>query len=257
MEQVRMPALKPVKVGRFGEPVQPSTGNITVDLVNLMGRDIVSGRIPPGAILPKEEDMTSHFAVSRTAVREATKMLAAKGLVDSRPRRGTQVRQVKDWNLLDSSILSWLRQVPADRRIIIELLEMRLGIEPEASALAARRADAAQIDRIRAALEMMVESASGITDPVEADCQYHEAILVATGNRFYQPFANLVRTALSLTAPVTNALYGHSIGNVGAHEDIFRAIRAGDDAEASKLMRSMLRDLVQEVTRAEVLPLRE
>jgi DNA-binding transcriptional MocR family regulator len=106
--------------GSFG------SGNITVELVNRLGREIVSGRFSASDSLPNEGALSSELKISRTAVREAIKMLTAKGLVGSRPRRGTEVRPVSDWNLLDSDVLRWLRQSPPDRRIVIELLELRL-----------------------------------------------------------------------------------------------------------------------------------
>ena len=132
--------------GAFG------SGNITVELVNRLGHQIVSGRFSAIDGLPNEGVLSSELKISRTAVREAIKMLTAKGLVGSRPRRGTEVRPVSDWNLLDSDVLRWLRESPPDRRIVVELLELRLGFEPEAAALAARRADATQLARIRRGL---------------------------------------------------------------------------------------------------------
>jgi DNA-binding FadR family transcriptional regulator len=109
-----------------------SSGNVTTELVNRLGREIVTGRIGVSDILPNEGALSSELKISRTAVREAIKMLTAKGLVGSRPRRGTEVRQVSDWNLLDSVVLRWLRDSLPDRKIVIELLELRLGFEPEA-----------------------------------------------------------------------------------------------------------------------------
>lgn len=231
------------------------TGNVTVDLVHRLGRDIVAGRYEPGTILPNEAAMTVSFAISRTAVREAVKMLSAKGLVESRPRRGTQVRPVRHWNLLDSDVLHWLRQTPPDRAIIIELIELRLGFEPEAAALAARKGQPAQIADIGAAHLMMQESVHGRYDPVDADCQFHEAILAATGNRFYQPLAALIRTALSLTAPVTNALFGHSVGDLKAHEQVLRAIENRDDKLAFELMQRLLNGNIEAVMKVQKLPL--
>ena len=78
------------------------------------------------------------------------------------------MRPVSDWNLLDSDVLRWLRQSPPDRRIVIELLELRLGFEPAAAALAARRADPIQLARIEEAYGFMRASAAANYDPVEA-----------------------------------------------------------------------------------------
>jgi DNA-binding FadR family transcriptional regulator len=233
-----------------------ASGNVTLDVVNRVGFEIVTSRIEPGAILPNEADMSSALGVGRSAIREAVKMLAAKGLVDSRPRRGTQVRPISDWNLLDAQVLSWLRRAPPDRRIIIELIELRSGFEPEAAALAARKGQAKRIARIRSAYEMMeISGQPGALDPVEADWRFHEAILVATGNRFYQPLGALVRTALSLTAPVTNALFGHSVGDLDAHRSILLAIEAHDDELAYERVRRLMRSLVNAVEHAEKLPM--
>ena len=91
--------------GSFG------SGNITVELLNRLGREIVSGRFSETDSLPNEGALSSELKISRTAVREAIKMLTAKGLVGSRPRRGTEVRPVSDWNLLDLDVLRWLRAV--------------------------------------------------------------------------------------------------------------------------------------------------
>ena len=234
--------------------VRLGSGNITVELVNRLGREIVAGRVGVSDILPNEGSLSSKLQISRTAVREAIKMLTAKGLVGSRPRRGTEVRPVSDWNLLDSDVLRWLRESPPDRKIVIELLELRLGFEPEAAALAARRAEPAQLARIEEAYGFMRESAAGRYDPVEADCRFHEAIIAATSNRFYQPLGALVRTALSLTAPITNAIFGHSVGDLEAHGDILLAIETKDERRAFDLMRGMLSNVANRVVEAKTLP---
>ena len=234
--------------GSFG------SGNITVELVNRLGHEIVAGRFGVGDILPNEGALSSELQISRTAVREAIKMLTAKGLVGSRPRRGTEVRPVSDWNLLDSDVLRWLRESPPDRKIVIELLELRLGFEPEAAALAARRADPTQLARIEEAYGFMRESAAGRYDPVEADCRFHVAIIAATSNRFYQPLGALVRTALSLTAPITNAIFGHPVGDLEAHGEILLAIEKKDQQRAFDLMRRMLSDVAKKVAEAKTLP---
>lgn len=246
----------------YAEPDTPTArradslgfGNITVALVNRLGREIVTGRFGVGHILPIEDALSSEHQISRTAVREAIKMLTAKGLVGSRPRRGTEVRPVSDWNLLDPDVLRWLRESPPDRKIVIELLELRLGFEPEAAALAARRADPAQLARIKEAYAYMRESGEGRFDPVEADCRFHEAIIAATSNRFYQPLGALVRTALSLTAPITNAIFGHSVGDLVAHGKILAAIEKGNEQQAFDFMRKKLSNVAEMVAEAKTLP---
>jgi DNA-binding FadR family transcriptional regulator len=137
----------------------------------------------------------------------------------------------------------------SDRRIIIELLELRLGFEPEA-ALAMRRADATQLARIGEAYGFMRESAAGNYDPVEVDCRLDESIISATNNRFYQPLGALVRTALSLIAPITNTIFGHPVGDLTAHGEVLLAIESKNEQRAFDLMRGLLSHVAREVAEA-------
>jgi DNA-binding FadR family transcriptional regulator len=100
----------------------------------------------------------------------------------------------------------------------------------------------------------MRESEQGRFDPVEADCRFHEAIIAATSNRFYQPLGALVRTALSLTAPITNAIFGHSVGDLDAHGKILVAIEKRNEQQAFDLMRKKLSDVAEMVAEAKTLP---
>jgi DNA-binding FadR family transcriptional regulator len=77
---------------------------------------------------------------------------------------------------------------------------------------------------------------------------------VATNNRFYQPLGALVRTALSLTAPITNAIFGHPVGDLGAHGDVLLAIKRKDEQRAFDLMRGLLSHVARQVAEAKTLP---
>jgi DNA-binding FadR family transcriptional regulator len=237
------------KIAGFEATALPGAGTITVDIANLLGRDIVSGRFAQGETLPNEAEFSSSFAVGRSAVREAVKMLAAKGLVQSRPRRGTQVLPAKSWNFFDREVLSWLRDSGPQPAIIIELLELRLGVEPQAAALATLKGTADQIMAVRTAYDDMCAAAEGRADPVQADCAFHQAVIVATNNRFFQPFGLLIRTALSVTAPFTNALFGHSVGNLDAHRAVLIALQSAAPQEAHARMFEMLSEVLEAVQR--------
>ena len=100
----------------------------------------------------------------------------------------------------------------------------------------------------------MRELAAGNYDPVEADCRFHESIIAATNNRFYQPLGALVRTALSLTAPITNAIFGHAVGDLAAHGEVLLAIESKDEQRAFDLMRGLLSHVAREVAEAKDLP---
>ncbi len=72
-----------------------------------IGARILKGEFAPGSLLPREAEWGRSFGVSRTAVREAIKMLMAKGLIVSRPKIGSRVQPRSSWNLLDRDVLAW------------------------------------------------------------------------------------------------------------------------------------------------------
>jgi DNA-binding FadR family transcriptional regulator len=226
---------------------QERSGSVTVDLANRLGREIVSGRLPQGSIIPNEADLSATFRVGRSAVREAVKMLTAKGMVESRPRRGTQVTNARIWNFFDRDVLFWLRDSGPDLTVIIELLELRLGVEPKAAALTAEKASPAQIAAIRSAYACMEAASRGETDPVIADGAFHEAVIAATNNRFFPPFGAMIRTALFVTAPTTNAIFGHSVGDLDAHGRVLSAIERSAAQDAHDAMEHMLSEVLDAV----------
>ena len=73
-----------------------------------IARKIFSGQLTPGTVLPAEVDLCEQLGVSRTALREALKLVSSKGLLESRPKTGTRVRARSDWNILDVQLLEWL-----------------------------------------------------------------------------------------------------------------------------------------------------
>jgi len=213
-------------------------GNITRALVDRIGGAIVRGDNAPGERLPTEADMSAQFGASRTTTREAIKMLTAKGLVRSWPRRGTLVQSEAEWNLLDPDVLAWL----LDRRFSVSLLRdflhMRLAIEPAAARMAAARgSDTAEIAD---ALQAMRDAAIGMGDSLEADSAFHAAILRASGNRFFAQMAPLAATALRLTVRRTNQLKGVRVANIDDHENILTAISAGNPEEAQTATQSLI-----------------
>jgi DNA-binding FadR family transcriptional regulator len=222
-------------------------GSITFDVANVLGREIISGHYPPGSILPNEAEISASFSVSRSAVREAVKMLTAKGLVESRPRRGTQVLPARGWNFFDREVLIWLREGNPDPALIIELLQLRLGVEPQAAFLAAKTGTDQQISAVALAYEQMERAADLKGDPVAADGAFHGAIIDATNNRFFQPFGPLIRTALTVTAPTTNAIFGHSVGDLSAHKGVLDALKARAPHEAQQAVAIMLADVLEAV----------
>ena len=103
-----------------------------------------------------EVELCETYGVSRTVLREAVKMLTAKGLFGSRPRQGTRVLPESQWNLLDPDVLRWLLERKFSIELLIEFTEVRLAIEPKAAARAARVASSEDKAMIMAAIERMM-----------------------------------------------------------------------------------------------------
>ena len=223
--------------------------NLTARVARLLGSEIVGGGYSPGEVLPNEAQLGERFDVGRSAIREGVKLLTSKGLVDARPRRGTVVQPMTDWNYLDPDILQWTQEASSDSKFLLELAEMRLAFEPSAARLAAISATPADIERMRLALTEMEQAQDGRGDPIRADLRFHEAIVSASHNRFMRPLVALIGTALQLSFRVTNAATGRQGGDVAAHGRVFDAIREGNPDGAQAAMTDLLGD-VRSVLRA-------
>ena len=213
--------------------------NLHGQVVNELGRRVVSGVYLAGALLPNEDRLCEELAVSRTALREAIKVLAAKGLLESRPRIGTRVRPRDSWNLLDPDILAWRCATGADVEFLRHLTELREIIEPAAASLAASSRTPAQLAALEVALKAM-ENAVEIGQWVEADLAFHTAILRATNNPLLMPLAAIISSALESLLGVSARSAGDFKRGLADHQKLFGAIRNGDAQSALHRMAGML-----------------
>lgn len=203
-----------------------------------LGAAIMRGEIAPDTVLPPERDLEARFGVGRSVVREAMKMLAAKGLVSVGPRHGSRVRQARDWTLLDPDVLGWLRTVDGfDRDLLFALHETRAIIEPAAAALAAARASADDKARIAEALAAMQVGRDDSAAAIAADKAFHLAILEATHNPVLCGFRPAVDAILSV---VFDLSVGAFAGNLQNHAAVAKAIAAGRAEVARKAMERVL-----------------
>jgi DNA-binding FadR family transcriptional regulator len=206
----------------------------------ILGRRIVSGDLKPGSVLPNLEKLADEFAVSRLSMREAMKLLAGKGLVESRPRRGTVVRPRSEWSRLDPDVLVWqIGNVP-NAAFVRSLFEVRSIIEPEAAALAAMRAPEAALIEIERAFAAMAASDSTSPESIKADVAFHQAILRGTGNEFLAAFAPAIETSLAITFGMQRAAHPDQDHFVPRHRAIFDAIKRGDPDGARQAFRTLL-----------------
>lgn len=222
-------------------------------VVNELGKRIVGGHYPAGQVLPKEEQLGLELKVSRTALREAVKVLAAKGLLESRPRVGTRVRERDTWNLLDPDILLWQCTTGSDVSFLRHLNELRAMIEPGAVSLAASSRTEEQLNQIAQALKRMQKS-KNITQWVEADLDFHTAIFKATNNPLIMPLAAIIGSALTTLLNLTARSASDFKSGLPDHEKVFQAIEQQDAMGGQLHMASLLsatRTLIRSVDKLE------
>ena len=201
---------------------------------------IVQGKYPVGQGLPSEAELCIKHNVSRSATREAVKMLSAKGLISSRPKQGIRVLPESNWNMFDTDVLGWILSSKPSLSLLKEFTQMRAAIEPAAAALAAQTATKEQLNEIRYALRRMQDADEGLDDPLDADIAFHHAILMASNNRFFMQLTEFISTALRVSIRYTNRIKGVAGPDVEKHREIFTPIEQGDAEKARQAVTIIL-----------------
>ncbi len=147
------------------------------DLVSSLTQQILLGTLKPGDKLPSENTLVREHAVSRTVVREALSKLQASGLVEPRHGIGTFV--------IERQAQSGLRVGVESAASVRDLLELRIGLEGQAAALAALRRTDSQLLRMRQALDDHQDLAAAGDSCIEPDRRFHLLIAEATGNLYF------------------------------------------------------------------------
>lgn len=200
---------------------------------------ILKGQLRSGDRLPTERDLAEQFHVSRTAVREALKILAQKGLVDMRPGRGTIVIDGAPGALQDSIGLVMklqLGQVGGSDKLV----EVRELLEVEIAGLAALRAADAEIEAMRAAVEQMDESLHDANAFILADNCFHQALAQATQNTLILILINSIVNLLSEQRKQIFAVEGGPQRGQIHHKRILESVIQRDAEAARAAMRAHL-----------------
>ncbi|WP_329741611.1 FadR/GntR family transcriptional regulator [Dyella sp. A6] len=215
--------------------------NLHNQVVHELGRLIVGGELVPGEVLPREELLAERMSVSRTALREAMKVLSAKGLIESRQKTGTRVRDTIHWNQLDADVLAWRCASMPTEDFVEKLVEMREIIEPAAAAAAARRRSAEQLARIETAYAAM-DAATTLEQWTEADLAYHEAMLHATNNELMTSLFSVIETALGTYFTLSARTATNFKYSLPHHKKVLDAIRRHQPEVARQAMNKMVTD---------------
>jgi DNA-binding FadR family transcriptional regulator len=160
----------------------PVSRGLTGEFAARLSADITSGRLAPGARLPTEQEMIAATGVSRTVVREAVAALRAEGLVVTRQGVGAFVSESpRPPFRIEPNELGTLLEV-------LQVMELRTGIEIEAAGLAAERASKADLGKIADAYDAIERAIASDESGVEEDFAFHSSIAQATGNPKFQRF---------------------------------------------------------------------
>lgn len=223
--------------------------NLTYGMLDLLGKAIVTGHYDD-RLFPTEAELAKQYDVSRSVVREAVKMLGAKGLLTARPRKGTTIQPTERWNLFDIDVLRWLLDRKFSLKVLRQFSELREAIEPAAAALAANAHTPDGLAAIKAGYARMEAAEHDEGDPLEADIAFHVAILQASANPFYAQFRDVVTTALRTSIRFTNRFKGRT-ASLPQHKAVLDAIADRRPAEAKASMAALIADVMLLIAEAE------
>jgi DNA-binding FadR family transcriptional regulator len=212
--------------------------------VDRLGRDIVSGLYPIGSVLPVEAELCALLGVGRNTLREAVKVLSDKGMLKTARRYGTRVLHRRLWNILDVTVLLWLKEDPAyAAELNGDLTDIRAVLEPLAAARAAERAGAQLgAEMLETALRL---DGTELEVVFAADLQFHAMLYDGTGSLMLSQFGKLIISMMEATFH----LDGFTVyePNTEQHIRIAKAVMAGDGAlarrETEKLLSVNLQDI--------------
>lgn len=207
--------------------------------------DIISGRHPSGAALPNEVEASAELGISRTAYREAIRILAAKGLVASRPKSGTTVCSNSEWNILDPDVLGWTFEAGPTEDFVLSLFELRRMVEPAAAALAAERRTSEQLAQLGHAIEEIKQFGFERREGQLADRRFHALMLAATGNPAVIALTRTVSTAVEASTLFKQRKRRLARDATPEHQALFAAI-ADRDPERARAASLELIDLAME-----------
>jgi len=209
---------------------------------HLAGR-ILRGELAPGTSLPGENELASEYAVSRTSVRNALAVLAAKGLISIQAKKRSTITSRDQWSLLDLDVLHWLSEGRVDKQLVEQLMITRLIFEPNVATLAAMNANGHDLAALEDALALMRKGQMQAERAVfeEGDMAFHQALLRAAHNPFLLALGNALSAAMVLSFRQTlEEDVRQTESAVEEHFLLFEAIRLRNIDKARQQMRTIL-----------------
>ncbi len=222
---------------------EPIVGTMSVQVARILGMRIVGGEYRPGDLLPVEAELCAAIGVSRTTVREGVKMLSSKRLIEISPKTGTRVLPFSDWNLLDRDVLAWRLLAQFDTKIVQDIFEMRLCIEPRASALAAQQGSEdglRAIERRYQDVRETLQQGGDMRLAAQADLEFHMTIINTSQNGMFITIGGAVKAALRVSSEMLHRLPEHPMRELSLYDDVRQSILRRDVDAASLSMAALL-----------------
>lgn len=217
------------------------------ETVETIGSRIVNGYYEPGSQLPPQQ-LERELGISSTVLREAMRVLAAKGLVESRQKLGTVVMPRSAWSLLDADLLRW-QEGNEDASFLDDLAEMRFIIEPAAASLAALRRTDQDLEQLRNALQAMIDAGTDAPGVIDADLAFHRALLHAAHNELLTRMEFILESGLRARDMLVHNR-SEWPDSVPVHTAILTAIEATDSVGAEQAVLDLLDQSVMDTGQA-------
>ncbi|GAA4261660.1 FadR/GntR family transcriptional regulator [Dactylosporangium darangshiense] len=212
---------------------------ITAELVER----IVRGLHPPGTPLPPEPALCEAFAVSRTVVREAVKILQEKGLVQVRQGTGTIVTAPTTWNMLDELVLAASIAEDETLAILDDLVVTRRLLESDMANVAARLADQDTVRQLRSLVDLMDDLVGDNVRYAEHDRAFHDVIMQTSGNRIARGVVKSLESQVIHTARyVGRTERTLRVASNRGHRRVYERIAGHDPEGAAEAMFTHITD---------------
>ena len=206
-----------------------------------------SNNMQPGDRLQSEKELAQYFGVSKTAVREALSALQTAGLIEVKHGSGIYVRNVNE-RLTNPLTLKMLTNTDN----MFQILEVRMGLESSGAVLAAQRASRTDVSKIKECLISLAEVLDRGEDALQADHQFHNALMAATHNPVYVKLFDAIAGVFYDGLHSLNLDYGPGVNLLEEHRLIYDAVKKHQPEQAGHLMRVHLENLEQNLNKLSV-----
>lgn len=225
-----------------------------------LGARIVGGEWKEGESIPKEADLVDELGVSRSVIREAFRILGAKGLIRSRTSDGTRVMQRTGWRLLDPDVMDWRIQAGDTESLLQDLLKVRLVLEPGVAFNATIMATDEDRERVKttwAEKQRVFDDDAGDheerrQDFIDTDLEFHRAMIATVGSEILEQLFSVIEAALELLLDLQMRAKGYTKKMIGMeeshvlHRAVYDAFMSNDPLAAQEAMRALINRAIED-----------